>query len=294
MKQFSFWNLFSWIALSLLVLSSTQAFANETDITLNEFQVEPPGSLQWVEIYNKGDSSVDLSGWIIGDSADHNVSLLGIIGSHECTSFTSGSFHFNTVSNDGVRLKRGDVLIDSYDYEKSPGTGISFGRSPDGQGGWITFTIPTKDSLNSGGGVCMAPTPTITSTPTPTPSPTEVVAPTKTPTTTRVPTPTKTPTPTKSPTPTPAEVSKEVFSVKNDKTSSIDEDMYPTSVLQPTKKQQKNVSKPVKAEVLSAKDHSVSSVNIISAILCIGGLMLIATCGILGYRNYKETKSKYE
>lgn len=294
MKQFSFWNLFSWIFFILFLLSPKLVLASDFDVVLNEFQVEPSGSLQWVEIYNKGDSSVDLSGWIIGDSADHNVSLLGIIGSHECTSFTSGSFHFNTASNDGVRLKKGDVLIDSYDYDKSPGSGVSFGRSPDGQGGWITFSAPTKDSLNSGGGVCMAPTPTVTSTPTPTPSPTEVVTPTRTPTPTKVPTPTKTPTPTKSPSPTPTQASKEVLSIKNDKTSPIDEDEYPTSILQPTKQEQKIAPKSVKTEVLAAKENKATSFSVISVILCVGGLILIITCGILGYRNYKETKSKYE
>ncbi len=188
------------------------------DVVINEFQVEPSGSYQWVELFNKGNDTVDISNWIISDSADHGFPIPSILlNSHQCISFTSSRYYFNTATSDGVRLKNGESIVDSHDYEKSPGSNVSLGRSPDGADLWVSFTSPTKDALNENGTSCSAPTatstptitPTLSRTPTHTPTPTNVPTPTKMPTTTKpgptatkTPTPPKTPTPTKSPTPT--------------------------------------------------------------------------------------------
>ncbi|MBI5045062.1 MAG: lamin tail domain-containing protein [Candidatus Levybacteria bacterium] len=294
MKQFPFWNLFSWIISLFFVVSIANAYASDGDIIINEFQIEPAGSSQWVELYNKGDSSLDISGWTVGDAANHSIILSGVLDPHECLSFTSGSFHFNTASADGVRLIKDDAIIDSYDYEKSPGENVSFGRLPDGQDGWTTFSNPTKNSLNSGGGICASPTPTPTSVLTPTFAPTDIPTPTKTPTPTKIPTPTKTPTPTKLPTSTPTvALSKEVLaSVKTH--SSVDESEFPTPILDSHRDSSVTPSPTVKTKVLAEKSMKASSVNVLSIVLSIGGLILIITCGILGYRNFREMKAKNE
>jgi len=187
------------------------------DVVLNEFQVDPSSS-QWVELYNTSASTVDISGWIIDDSGSpstkYTISQNTILPSNTCLTFTSGNFNFNTASSDSAQLISGSTVIDVYSYSKSAGNGVSFGRIPDGTGGWISMS-PSSGSLNATGDPCIppvTPTPTPTNTPTPTPTPTPSA--TSAPTATSVPTSTRTPTPTStrilSSTPT-IEISEEVY-----------------------------------------------------------------------------------
>ncbi len=177
-------------------------------VVINEFQLEPSGASQWAEILNTGPDSVNISGWFIDDnggSEKYTIPSGSIISANTCISFQSGNFNWNTASSDSARLLNGLTVVDEYSFSESPGSGVSYGRSPDGTGSFTTFTSPTRDKVNSTGQSCLAPptpTPTPTSTPTPTltPTPTPTPGPTVTPT----PTPTKTPTPTPTRTLTPA------------------------------------------------------------------------------------------
>ncbi len=107
-------------------------------IKINEFVANPVSGNDWVELYNNGSSSVDLSGWRLNDSGSEMESLSG--------SIAVGGFVVVDVSN---RLNQGGdaiKLIDSYGFiidEVTYGTGAfdapvpyganSTGRSPDGQ-----------------------------------------------------------------------------------------------------------------------------------------------------------------
>lgn len=176
----------------------------EGSVVINEFLVDPDSS-QWVELYNRGDTSTDISNWSIDDnggSQKFTIPQGSIINPSEFIVFESSSFNLNRTSSDEVRLLNGDTLIDNYSYQTGPGANNSYGRAQDGLNTWAVFTSITKSSTNN------------SSTPLPTPSPT----PEPTPTPTKVPTPTKTPTPSKTPTlskagsatytPTPRSVSK--------------------------------------------------------------------------------------
>ena len=172
------------------------------DVVINEFLAEPSNS-QWVELYNTGSSSQDISGWVIDDggspSSKYSIPSNTQLPAGACLVFSSGSFYFNTASSDSAQLISDTTVIDQYAYSKSSGSGVSFGRSPDGTGGWTTFMSPSPGSLNSTGDPCL---PAATPTPAPTSTPTSTPAPTVTPTRTPTQTPTKTPTPTVKPTAT--------------------------------------------------------------------------------------------
>jgi hypothetical protein len=156
------------------------------DVVINEFQVAPSNA-QWVELYNKSDQAVDISGWIIDDDGGTQKYTINngiILYSHKCISFQSGNFNFNTASSDSAKLIKNNEVIDSYSYSGSPGENVSFGRSSDGSDTWTTFSSPSRDKINSTNELCLVPTttpsPTVTSIPsvqpdnTSTPNPTPI------------------------------------------------------------------------------------------------------------------------
>jgi hypothetical protein len=94
-------------------------------------------------------------------------------------------------------INEGNIL-DEKEYSSNPGEGKSYGRSPNGTGGFIVY-----DAASVSKGV-VNPTPTEVPTPTPTPQPTEVPTEAPEPTATPTPEPTLTPTPTTKPTTKPS------------------------------------------------------------------------------------------
>jgi len=194
----------------ILFFFATVIFAKPVfaaDVVLNEFQVKP-STTQWVELFNTGSSSKDISGWIIDDDGSPSQKYIippnTDLPSGKCIVFSSGNFNFNPSSPDSIQLLLPDnTLVDQYAYPESSASSVWFGRLPDGTGTWEIVTISSSGHLNSTGDPCLPPaTPTPTPVPTdPPPKPTNTPTPTLTPT--RTPIPTKTPTPTLKPTPQP-------------------------------------------------------------------------------------------
>ncbi len=192
------------LILILFFIFPKPAFAS--DVVINEFQIEPSSS-QWVELYNSGSESHDISGWFVDDdggSEKFTIPQGTIIAPNSYVTFDSGKFNWNTSTGDSARLLQGDVVIDEYNFLSNPGDQFSFGRFPNGQA-WAVCS-PTKGITNTG---CVYPTSTPTPTPTPLPpTPTATLTPQPTSTPKSIPTPTqtivptRTPTPTKTPTPT--------------------------------------------------------------------------------------------
>jgi len=172
-------------------------------VVINEFQVAPD---DWIEIYNKSDESMDISGWIIDDSGGsekYTVASGIVLQAKKCISFQSGNFNWNLSDDDIKLLDSQSNPIETYHYDDGPGENVSIGRVVDGEGSLEILTSSSRDKFNVSGGSCLQPTPT----PSPTPSPTQIPTstPTATPTKSPTPVPTKSPTPkpTKSPTPEP-------------------------------------------------------------------------------------------
>lgn len=165
-------------------------------IVLNEFLPNPLGSddAEWIELYNSGTSLQDLSNWKLDDvdgggTSPYTIASGTAIASEGFLVFDKSKTNIG-LNNDGdtVRLVNSlGAVVDSYTYT-STSDDISFGRSDDGGGSWMTCKGMTKGSSNN----CPLPTPIPTATPVPTPT----VTPTSTPSPTLAPTVTLTPSPT--------------------------------------------------------------------------------------------------
>jgi hypothetical protein len=174
-------------------------------VVINEFLLKPSSS-QWIELYNKGDTDIDISGWIIDDDGSptekYSIVTGTILPSKKCISFQSGNFNWNTTTADKVKLlDSAQILKEEYSYSSAPLDNITIGREIDGEGELVILASSTRDILNTTGQSCLAPTPTPVPTATATPTPT--LTPTPTPTKTPTPTPSKTPTPKPTTTPEP-------------------------------------------------------------------------------------------
>jgi len=171
-------------------------------VVLNEFLPNPDGNEygynfgtdsdsmpkgEWVELYNNGDTSVDLTGWYIrddSDSSDHKIMIdqahtgliTPVIASHSFMVVYMNKELLDNSVGDSVRLfNNNDVLVDSYIYtlpadycnlkptegetNDETGNGVgkgctssvagnkSYARIPDGVGEWVD-PIPTPGIPN--------------------------------------------------------------------------------------------------------------------------------------------------
>ncbi|MBN2355294.1 CotH kinase family protein, partial [candidate division KSB1 bacterium] len=113
----------------------------------------------WLEIYNAGDTAVDLSGYFLTDDPEETqkwcilldtaIDPKGIVmfwadgkdqGIHTNFSLSKDGEWIGLCSNDGA-------LIDSVRYGEQSAD-ISFGRYPDGSDNWAFFNLPTPATAN--------------------------------------------------------------------------------------------------------------------------------------------------
>jgi len=131
------------------------AIPQNQSVVINEFLVNDGSAGQgkdWVEIYNKSGSSVDISSWTLRDTT-------GIFHTFPAsTSLAAGAFFAtadmsNRLNNGGDKIYLFDnsgSLIDGVSYFKFvPSDGNSIGRTTDGALIWSTFTTPTKGITNT-------------------------------------------------------------------------------------------------------------------------------------------------
>jgi len=125
-------------------------------VVINEFMPNPIGNEnspavladnEWVELYNNGDSVVDVSGWIIagGIASDlHPVAINGSMTESGSTTVAAhgklriyANFYLNNTGADKVKLRESltNNLVDSFQYPYSA-EGKSWKRDPDGTGTW--------------------------------------------------------------------------------------------------------------------------------------------------------------
>ncbi|MFC1537853.1 CotH kinase family protein [Candidatus Latescibacterota bacterium] len=135
-----------------LMSSNTSTFRDED----NEYS-------DWIEIYNPGDTSIDLTGYGLSDRPDNPYKwifpAITIPPKGYVIVYASGkdrasiaNIHTNfKISADGETLvltDPGDVLCDSV-YTKVEGTDISYGRTPDAGKEWVLFLEPTPGESNT-------------------------------------------------------------------------------------------------------------------------------------------------
>lgn len=173
--------------LILLFFCFSPKFIFASEVMINEFAAVTEGTSQnpdWIELYNPGDTEINLDGWIIRDSSETNkINLEGLI----CPkSFRKFDFS-NRLNNDGDKIRlfdnKGDLIEEIiYFSDEIPEhkLGQSTSRSPDGGVGWIVLTEPTPSNDECGFTSSIptpTPNPTFTPTNTPTPSPTPTSVP---------------------------------------------------------------------------------------------------------------------
>ncbi len=156
----------AFLLTALCGLFAQSLFINEV-MAKNETTIaDPQGDFcDWVEIYNGGDSDIDMGGLYFAD--DHYDGTLGSAymiptTNSEATTVPAGGYllfwfdedtadgetHINTKlggDSDAVYLLNADnEVIDSFEYEYDAETGldvddVSIGRVPDGTNGWSFF-----------------------------------------------------------------------------------------------------------------------------------------------------------
>ncbi|MET7417709.1 lamin tail domain-containing protein [Dactylosporangium sp. NPDC005555] len=136
--------------------SSTRGAANDcatpaTKVRINEVESNGGTPGDWVELVNTGVTAVDLAGWLVKDNDDTHVFTIAA-----GTSIAPGGYLvvdvdpvFGLGAADSARLFAADgvTLIDSYTW--SAHAAITYGRCPDGTGGFAATTASTRGAANA-------------------------------------------------------------------------------------------------------------------------------------------------
>ncbi len=201
-------------------------------VLINEFSSTSDDD--WVELYNDGESDIDLSSYLIRDSLDNSavnkITLTGVLHPKEIKSFDFSTNALNKSTSDSVRLFQivngQEILKDSISYGGTgqvcyPSEQGSLGRYEDGKNLIDRFSTQSKGVTNGNGQKDPCPSPTSAPSDTPKPTNTPTTAPTATKTPTPKPTATKSPTPTEEEeSPTPQDNQSEVLGVQTTETES--------------------------------------------------------------------------
>lgn len=137
-------------------------------LVINEIMVKPnSGENEWIELYNLSNNTIDLTNYYIDDdqtlvvdgsvqkgSADPGSDpkqLTGMIGPGQFNTVTFSNYFNDSGDSPTLFNLQGtqETKIDSYPYGDNPGTNITFGRLPDGTGGWQTNCNPTQGQANN-------------------------------------------------------------------------------------------------------------------------------------------------
>ncbi len=92
---------------------------NPGDVVINEFVSDPAEGEEWIEIYNKKDFDIDLTGWTLEDGVGTIATLSGTITSGGANKFKVFEMVTSKLNNDGdiIKLKKSDgTVIDQVAY----------------------------------------------------------------------------------------------------------------------------------------------------------------------------------
>lgn len=122
------------------------------DIVINEFMANPSGSdsgNEWVELYNKEDDAVNISGWKIYDLVGLRATITsGTIIHAKGYYLISGISNLNNSGAEKIELQdQAAQIIDLINYNGAT-SGESEGRFPDGSSSFHKFSNPTPGAPN--------------------------------------------------------------------------------------------------------------------------------------------------
>ena len=140
--------------------STTRGAANDCpgpelpSIAVNEVESNGDAIGDFVELKNTGDASVDISGWIFRDNDDEDpthaypIPVGTTVAPDEYYVLATADFGFGLGGGDSARLflADGTTLVDSYEWTEHAET--TYGRCPDGTGGFGTTLSSTRGAAN--------------------------------------------------------------------------------------------------------------------------------------------------
>jgi len=213
---------FVFCVISLFLFVSERIYAQ---VVINEISsFESTGD--WIELYAFED--VDMSGWIIRDSATSIISTVEngtVVGPSANPFFIIDASNRLNKSGDIVKLYKSDdvTLVDQLPYGDqggvcAPQSGQSIGRYPDANSTIERFSSPTQGTSNNTSTLNPCPSPT----PEPLPTNTSTPKPTFTPKPTSTPIPTATSIPTNTSTLSPKPSTKEDLQMDKEEKSDVE------------------------------------------------------------------------
>jgi hypothetical protein len=123
-------------------------------VKINE--VESSGGMpgDWVELYNPGTANIDISGWIVRDNDDSHTYVIPAGATMAPGGYLlveEADLGFGLGAADSVRLydDTGIALADVYSWTAHATT--TYGRCPNGTGGFVTTSNSTKGAANACG-----------------------------------------------------------------------------------------------------------------------------------------------
>jgi hypothetical protein len=125
-------------------------------VRINEVESSGGTPGDWVELLNVATAPVDVSGWVLKDDDDthsHAIPAATTIAAGGYLVLDEAALGFGLGGGDTVRLYRADgtTLVDSYAWASAAST--TYGRCPNGTGGFVTTESATKGTAN----VCPPP-----------------------------------------------------------------------------------------------------------------------------------------
>ena len=126
--------------------------AAAADLYINEVESNLGTPGDWVELYNDGNTSIDLGGYVFRDNVDtrgYTIPAGMIIPSKAFLVIEEATFGFGLGGGDAARLfaPGGVTLVDSYTWATHAST--TYGRCPDGTGAFATTSASTKGAPNT-------------------------------------------------------------------------------------------------------------------------------------------------
>jgi hypothetical protein len=147
--------------------AASDVVINEIMATNTKTAADPKGQFDdWIELYNKATTEVDISGWFISDNPDNrgkwkfpqgtkipaNAYLI-VWADEDSSQNTATSFHANfklSAAGETVLLCQKDTAILDQAVFGQQSADISFARKPNGTGNFVTLT-PTFNANNNTG-----------------------------------------------------------------------------------------------------------------------------------------------
>lgn len=131
--------------------ATTQSDGSSATVVINEALPAPGSGSEWVELYNAGTATVDLTGWQIDDLLGAGSAPVSLSGSIAPGAFYVHSYSTSVLNNTGDDINLinpSGTVVDTTTYGSAP-SDSSWARSTDGTGTFAWDATPSKGASNA-------------------------------------------------------------------------------------------------------------------------------------------------